>query len=174
MDFVVELPESDGYNAIYVCVDRLTKMAHFIPTTTTVNSEQTAKLYYHHVFKNHGLLHDIVSDRGPQFKFTCHLLEKLEIQGNRSTSHHPQSDGQTERVNQMLEQYLRVYCDYQQNNWHELLPLSEFFYNNSQNASIYMSPFFANHGYHPRILVHATVESANPSVEALTAKLQAT
>jgi transposase InsO family protein len=174
MDFVVELPESDGYNTIYVCVDRLTKMAHFIPTTTTVDSEQTAKLYYRHVFKNHGLPRDIVSDRGPQFvsQFTRHLLEKLEIQGNRSTSHHPQSDGQTERVNQTLEQYLRVYCDYQQNDWHELLPLAEFVYNNSQNASTRMSPFFANYGYHPRILVHAAVESANPSVEALTAKLQ--
>jgi transposase InsO family protein len=150
-------------------------MAHFIPTTTTVDSGQTAKLYYRHVFKNHGLPRDIVSDRGPQFvsQFTRHLLEKLEIQGNRSTSHHPQSDGQTERVNQTLEQYLRVYCDYQQNNWHELLPLAKFIYNHSQNASTRMSPFFANYGYHPRMLVHAAVESANPSVEALTVKLQA-
>ena len=66
--------------------------------------------------------------------------------GNRSTAYHPQSDGQTERVNQTLEQYLRIYCDYQQDDWHQLLPLAEFIYNNMQNASTRVSPFFANYG----------------------------
>ena len=176
MDYIVELPESEGHNAIYVCVDRLTKMAHFIPTTTRVTAEQTAQLFYRYVFKDHGLPCDIVSDRGPQFisQFTRHLLEKLGIQGNRSTSHHPQSDGQTERVNQTLEQYLRVYCDYQQDNWYELLPLAEFVYNNTQNASTRMSPFFANKGYHPRCRINIATESANPAVEALADKLRTT
>jgi hypothetical protein len=170
MDFIVELPESDRYDMIYVCVDRLTKMAHFIPTTTTVNSKQlTAKLYYCHMFTNHSLPYDIVSDRGPQFvsQFTCHLLEKLEIQGNQSTSHRLQSGGQMERVNQTLEQYLWVYCDYQQNNWHELLPLAELIYNNSQNASTPMSPFFTNYGYHPQIL-HIALSNPPRSLKAAT------
>ena len=133
MDYIAELPKSEDYDAIYVCVDRFTKMAHFIPTHTTVTAEQTAQLFYRHVWKHHGLPTDIVSDRGPQFvaKFTRRLLEKLEVSGNRSTAFHPQSDGQTERVNQTLEQYLRVYCDYHQDNWYELLPLAEFVYNNA-------------------------------------------
>jgi transposase InsO family protein len=101
MDFIVELPKSEGYDAIYICVDRLTKMPHFIPTNTTVTAEQTAQLFYRHIWKHHGLPANIVSDRGTQFvaKFTQHLLERLDIQGNRSTAYHPQSDGQTEQVN---------------------------------------------------------------------------
>jgi hypothetical protein len=175
MDFIVELPPSEGYDAIFVCVDRLTKMAHFIPTTSDVTAEQAAQLYCRHVWKHHGLPVDTVSDRGPQFvsHFTRHLLKRLDIQGNRSTAFHPQSDGQTERVNQTLEQYLRIYCDYQQDDWHQLLPLAEFVYNNSQNSSTRVSPFFANYGYHPRCSVTVTPsESANPAVETLVDKLQ--
>jgi len=114
MDFVVELLTSQGYDTIFVCVDRSTKMAYFCPTNTTITAEGTADLYLRHVFKHHGLPKDIVSDRGSQFvsKFTRPLLELCEVKGNRSTAFHPESDGQTERVNQMLEQYLRIYCSY--------------------------------------------------------------
>src|SRR5256714_10914032 len=93
------------------------------------------RLYLRYVFKNHGLPKDIVSDRGTQFvsKFTCALLGLCDITANRSTSFHPESDGQTERVNQTLEQYLRIYCDYHQDNWSQLLPLAEFVYNNAKN-----------------------------------------
>ena len=173
MDFIVELPKSEGYDAIYVCVDRLTKMAHFIPTNTTVTAEQTAQLFYRHIWKHHGLPADIVSDRGTQFvaKFTRHLLERLDIQGNRSTAYHPQSDGQTERVNQTLEQYLRVYCGYHQDDWHQLLPLAEFVYNNAQNSSTRVSPFFANYGYHPRCKVTVATDSVNPAADGLVEKL---
>jgi len=176
MDFIVELPPSDGYDAIFVCVDRLTKMAHFVPTTSDVTAEQAAQLYCQHVWKLHGLPVDTVSDRGSQFvsHFTRHLLKRLDIQGNRSTAYHPQSDGQTERVNQTLEQYLRIYCDYQQDDWHQLLPLAEFVYNNTQNSSTRISPFFANYGYHPRCSVTvANAESTNPAAEALLDRLQA-
>ena len=116
MDFIVQLPLSNGYDAIYVCVDRFTKMAHFCPTNSTITAEGTAALYLEHVFKNHGLPDDIVSDRGTQFvsKFTRRLLELLEVTGNRSTAYHPQSDRQTERTNQTLEQYLRTYCGFHQ------------------------------------------------------------
>jgi hypothetical protein len=172
----VELPSSNGFNAIFVCVDRLTKMAHFIPTNTTVTAEESAELYLKQVFQLHGLPGDIVSDRGAQFtsKFTRRLLELLDIRGNKSTSHHPQSDGQTERVNQTLEQYLRIYCDYQQGNWNELLPLAEFVYNNSESASTKMTPFFANHGFHPRctLKISTTEDSTNPTAEDWAAKLQ--
>ena len=175
MDFIVELPPSEGLDAIYVCVDRLTKMVHFIPTKTTITAEGTARLFYQHVWKHHGLPTDIISDRGPQFvaKFTRQLLKCLGVEGNRSTAFHPQSDSQTERVNQTLEQYLRIYCDYHQDDWAQLLPLAEFIYNNTQNASTRVSPFFANYGYHPRCTVTVAAGCANPAAEGFADKLKA-
>ena len=115
MDYIIELPLSDGFNAILVCVDRLTKMTHFCPITTNVTAEDTAQLYLQYVFKHHGLSDDIVSDRGSQFtsRFATRLLHLCKIHSNKSTAFHPQSDDQTERVNQVLEQYLRIFCDYQ-------------------------------------------------------------
>jgi Integrase zinc binding domain len=172
MDFIVELPESNGFNAILVCVDHFTKMAHFRPTTTNVTSEDTAELYLRYVFKHHGLPSDIVSDRGTQFvsRFSKRLYELCKIKHNKSTAYHPQSDGQTERVNQVLEQYLRIFCDYQQDNWFELLPLAEFSYNNAQHASTLMSPFFANYGVNPRFSLQASNDSSqNPAAEDLVA-----
>ena len=110
MDFIVELPLAGGYDAVLVTMDCFTKMAHFLPMTSNVTAEQPMQLYYQHVWKLHGIPEDIVSDRGPQFisHFMQCLLQKPEIWGNRSMAYHPQSDGQTERVNQMLEQYLRI------------------------------------------------------------------
>jgi len=119
MDFVIQLPLSQGYDAIYVCVDWFMKMAHFVATNSNITAEGTGDLYLRNIFKGHGLPEDIVSDRGSQFvsKFTRRLLELVEVKGNRSTAYYPQSDGQTERTNQTMEQYLRVYCDYRQDNW---------------------------------------------------------
>jgi hypothetical protein len=176
MDFIVELPESNGFNAILVCVDRFTKMAHFCPTTTNVTSEETAALYLRYVFKHHGLPTDIVSDRGTQFvsRFSQRLYDLCKIKHNKSTAYHPQSDGQTERVNQVLEQYLRIFCDYQQDNWFELLPLAEFSYNNAQHASTLMSPFFANYGVNPRFSLQVSNDpSQNPAAEDLVTRLKA-
>ena len=178
MDFIVQLPLSDGYDAIYVCVDRFTKMAHFCPTNSTITAEGTAGLYLKHVFRSHGLPDDIVSDRGTQFvsKFTRRLLELLEVTGNRSTAYHPQSDGQTERTNQTLEQYLRTYCGFHQDDWSQLLPLAEFTYNNAQSASTGMSPFFANYGYHPRATLRVRTRETgahdNPGAETLVERLR--
>ena len=116
MDFIVQLLRSDGYDAVYVCVDRLTKMTHFIPMNTTVMVKETTQLFYQYIWKHHGLPTDIVSDWGSQFvaKFTQYLLARLDIQGNQSTAYHPQLDDQMEWVNQTLEQYLRVYYGYHQ------------------------------------------------------------
>src|SRR5579859_2813166 len=102
MDFIMDLVPSSGYNAIYVCVDHLTKMAHFIPTTTKVTAEETTRLYYRDVWRLHRLPADIVSDCSAEFisKFTCQLRDLFDIEGNRSASHHPQSDSQMECVNQ--------------------------------------------------------------------------
>lgn len=176
IDYIVQLPPSQGSDAIVVAVDRLTKMAHFVATTSDVTAEQTADLYLRNVFRQHGLPSDIVSDRGTQFvsKFTRRLLELLEVKGNRSTAYHPESDGQTERVNQTLEQYLRIYCDFHQDDWHDLLPLAEFVYNNAKNSSTGISPFYANYGYNPRATARVqTTDSAyeHPAAESLLAHL---
>jgi len=151
MDFIVGLPESKGYNAILVIVDRFSKMAHFIPTTNEVNASETADLFLNNIYRLHGLPSDIVSDRGTIFtsNFWTSLMKLLNVTINLSSSFHPQSDGQTERVNQILEQFLRLNCDYMQDDWVNLLPFAEFAYNNSQHSSTKMSPFFANNGVHP-------------------------
>jgi hypothetical protein len=108
VDFIVELPESHGYNTIMCVVDSLTKCTHFIMTHTTINANGTALLFLKEVWKHHGTPRVVVSDRGPQFivGFTCKLYKLLEIKLVLSTAYHPQTDGQTERVNQVLEGYL--------------------------------------------------------------------
>src|SRR6202161_2438301 len=155
-DFIVELPKSNGYDTILVVVDRLTKMAHFIPTTVNVDARQTAQLLMDNVWKLHGTPRDIVSDRGPQFasKVTRSLFNLIGIQSNLSTAYHPQTDGQMERVNGILEQYLRIFSSHRQDDWAKLLPLAEFAYNNAEHASTGMSPFFATYGFHPTLTTH--------------------
>ena len=116
---------------------------------------------------------DIVSDHGPQFvfKFTRRLLDLCDVKGNQSTAYHPQSDGQTGRVNQVLEQYLRTFCDYRQDDWYQLLPLAEFAYNNASHASTKMSPFYANYGYHPRATVKPIIDAVNPTAETFISRI---
>jgi hypothetical protein len=152
-DFIVELPPSKGYTAIAVWVCRLTKMAHFVPCSTSVTAEHTARIFIQQIYRLHGLPEDIVSDRGTQFvsRFWTKTCDSLNIKRNLSTLFHPQSDGQTERVNQVLEQYLRCYASWHQDNWSDLLPLAEFAYNNSVHRSTGVSPFFATYGFHPRL-----------------------
>ena len=154
MDFIVSLPESNNYTAILVIVDRLTKMSHFIPTTNNVDAPQTAQLFFDHIYRYHGLPSDIISDRGSIFTSTFwnELMKLLNVKLNLSTPYHPQTDGQTERVNQSLEIYLRLYCDYFQDNWSKLLTLAEFSYNNISHSATKYSPFFANYGQHPKAL----------------------
>jgi transposase InsO family protein len=174
MDFIVELLPSEGYDAIFICGDRFMKMAHFIPITSNVTVEQAAQLYCRHVWKLHVLSVDTVSDQGPQFvsRFTQYLLKQLDIQGNQFSACHPQSEGQMEWVNQTPEQYVQIYCDHQQDDWHQLLPLAEFVYNNTQNSSTHVSPFFANYSYHPHCSITvATPGSINPAAEALVDQL---
>jgi transposase InsO family protein len=180
MDFVTDLPlskkdhRSSTMNAILVVVDRLTKMAHFLPCQKTINAEETATLLLHEVFKLHGLPEDITSDRGPQFasKFWARLFELLGAKINLSSAYHPQTDGQSERVNQVLEQYLRCFIDHQQSNWSELLPLAELAYNNSRHASTRQTPFFANYGYHPRFEIQSPTTPMVPSAESRVAQIQ--
>jgi transposase InsO family protein len=152
MDFITGLPENDGNNALWVVVDRLTKMAHFVPCSDTLQPQGLADLFVKHVVRPHGLPTGIISDRGSLFtsKFWTRVSQALGISRDLSTAFHPETDGQTERVNAILEQYIRAYCSYQQDDWNRLLPIAEFSYNNTQSETIKTTPFFANYGYHPR------------------------
>nr|XP_031857102.1 uncharacterized protein CI109_007532 [Kwoniella shandongensis]KAA5524173.1 hypothetical protein CI109_007532 [Kwoniella shandongensis] len=152
MDFVEELPKSKGYNSILVVVDRLTKWAVFIPTTTKLTALGCVDLIVDNIITQHGLPSSIVSDRGSKFtsRVWDGVCKSLGIKASLSTAWHPQTDGQTERVNQVLEQYLRIFTSYKQDNWSSLLSLASFSYNNSVHSAIKMSPFFANYGYDPR------------------------
>jgi len=153
MDFIDQLPESQGFDAILVVIDRLTKMGVLVASTTRVTAEELAVLFVQHVFSKHGTPSDIVSDRGNKFTsaFWTTLSKALGIKQSMSTAYHPQTDGQTERVNQVVETYLRMYINYDQNDWSTYLPLAEFCYNNSPHSATGESPFFLNKGYHPTL-----------------------
>ena len=151
VDLIGELPESAGYNAICVVVDRFSKQIHVVPTQTSLTAHGMAKIYRDQVFRLHGIPRKIIHDRGPQFesKFMKDFYRMVGIEGNPSTAYHPQTDGQTERLNQEIEQYLRLFIDHHQSDWAEWLSLAEFAYNNKVQTSLGHSPFFVNQGYHP-------------------------
>ena len=153
-DFITDLPPSNGKDSVLVFVDRMPKMAHFIPCLKSTSTPDFAQLFIAHVVRLHGLPDSIVSDCGSIFtsKFWSSLASILNIDPRKSTAFHPQTDGQTERTNQTLETYLRIFTNYQQDDWFDLLPLAEFTYNNARHESTKMSPFYANYGYHPRFL----------------------
>ena len=163
MDFIEQLLKSSGYTAILVVVDCLTKQAIFIPTHDTITSADLAKLFVLHVFSKHGVPSHVTSNCGSKFvsHFFRSLRKALDMQLHFTSGYHLEGDGQTERTNQTLEQYLRVYSNYQQDNWSDLLPLAEFTYNNAPSAATGISPFYANKGYHLNISVHLERELAS-------------
>jgi hypothetical protein len=131
MDFITDLPLSKGYNSLFVVVNRLSKATILSPCNKTITAEETSRLYLANVWRRTGLPCQVISDRGPQFasKVMQEIWNKLGVKISMSTAFHPQTDGETERVNQELEQYLRVFCNFQANNWAELLPFMEFAHN---------------------------------------------
>jgi len=152
-DFITKLPIAQGYDSVLVVVDQLTKMVHFVPTTEKTLAEGLARLFKDNVWKLHGLPESIISDRGLQFVagIMQELNRMLGIESKLSTVFHPQTDGQTERVNQELEQYLRMFIDHRQEQWPDWLETVEFTYNNKVHSSTKMSPFKANYGQDPRM-----------------------
>src|SRR5438552_780654 len=151
LDLIAPLPKSSSYNAILVIVDKSTKKAVFVPTNTTLTSKGFAKLLVHHWIKHFGLPQTITSDRGPQFiaEFTQAFYDSCRIKGTPSTAFHPQTNRQTEHVNQELEIYLRFFVNSLQNNWHELLPLAEFSYNDHAHSTTCISPHYTTLGFYP-------------------------
>jgi len=149
MDFIVGLPRTQkGFDSIWVVVDRLTKSAHFIPVNTRYSTKRYAELYVERILCLHGIPKTIISDRGSQFtaRFWEQLHTCLGTRVIRSSAYHPQTDGQTERINQILEDMLRACVLTYPQKWDQCLPLAEFSYNNSYQESIKMAPFEALYG----------------------------
>jgi hypothetical protein len=155
-------------------VNSLTKCVHFIPTHTTLNTKGTALLFLKEVWKHHGTPRVVVSDRGPQFvaAFTRELYKHLGIKLAMSAAYHPQTDGQMEHVNQVLEGYLRTFTSRQQDDWDNLLPSGKFHYNNSVHSLTQQTPFMVDTGRHPRMgfepqQLQSTLESVNELAERI-------
>ena len=153
LDFITKLPVSQGYDAILTITDHdCTKAALFIPCKESMTAEETVGLIVQHVFPRFGLPLKFISNRDPKFasRFIRGLCKATGTTQNISTAYHPRTDGQSERTNQWLEQYLRFWVNERQDNWHTYLPLAEFAHNNWPNETMGESPFFVLYGFNPR------------------------
>lgn len=180
MDFVTQLPSSKdpvtgyAYDSIFVVVDRFTKAAEFVPFRHNYTAEQLARIFLDKIVRHHGIPESIISDRDKLFtsNFWTTFLASIGTKKKLSTAYHPQTDGQTERVNQTMETYLRIYCNEQQDNWVSLLPMAQIAYNNKLSEATGTTPFFANHGRHPNLFTrnldtNIRTELAQNTVETL-------
>jgi len=163
-DFISQIPESQGKTQIIVVVDRFTKMAHFIGLHENATAKDVADTFLREVWKLHGLPTEIIADMHAKFsgEFWESLCKMLRVKRRMSTAYHHQTDGQTERTNQVLEGYLRTFVNYDQNDWYQLLLLGEHAYNNSATNAHKMTPFFANYGFHPQTEWMKEREAQNP------------
>lgn len=157
MDFITDLPPSrireEVVDSILVVIDRFTKMSYYIAVSCEMTAKDMADILLERVFVVTGFPNSIISDRGSLFtsKFWKELCFQLGIKRKLSTAFHPQTDGQTERQNQVLEHYLRAYVNQRQDDWPQLLPAAAMAYNNSKHASTKMTPYQAFAGFHPRM-----------------------
>ncbi|KAL0408452.1 UNVERIFIED_CONTAM: Transposon Ty3-G Gag-Pol polyprotein [Sesamum radiatum] len=168
MDFVEGLPNSEGKNSILVVVDRFTKYAHFLGLSHPYSAETVARLFLNNVYKLYGLSLNIVTDRDKIFtsQFWSTLFKALNIQLSLTTAYHPQSDGQTERVNQCLETYLRCMCHLKPKSWAKWLSLAEHWYNTNFHQSLRTTPFEALYGYAPTpFSLEPYIETDHPDVD---------
>jgi hypothetical protein len=153
MDFMEGLPKSEGFDVIMVIVDRLTKVAHFVPLQHPFSAQQVAQAFWDNIIKLHGVPHTIVSDRDKVFTSAVwrKMMDAAGTKLHHSTAYHPQTDAQTERVNQCLKMYLRCAIHHTPNQWRRWLLAAEFWYNSSHHASLNCSPFKALYGRDPHM-----------------------
>lgn len=174
MDFIEGIPKSGGFNCILVVVDKFSKYAYFLALSHPFTALDVAQTFIDNIFKLHGLPTAIITDRDKIF--TSHLWQelfnKLKVELKISSAYHPQTDGQTERVNQCLETYLRCFVHACPTKWHKWLGLAEYWYNTSYHSSLERSPFLVLYGYEPR---HFGINIAQPCpIEDLEAWLSDT
>ncbi len=176
VDMITGLPESNGYDAIIMIVDRFSKEIIPIACSTELSSEGWVKILRDEVYAKHRMPQVVISDRGTIFisKFMKDLYDLLQIKGNASTAFHPQTDGQTEQVNQEIEKYLCIFVNHLQTNWAEWLSLTAFAHNNRIHSSTRKSPFEVNYGYNPTILPSAkpAVPFRTPASTIFVSKMQ--
>ena len=175
MDYITDLPESDGYNAIQVVVDHdVSKAAVFSPCTKNITAEGAVDILQRDVYSRFGLPAKVISDRGPQFtsKAFRELHRSLGIETALSTAYHPQTDGQTERVNQELDLALRIYCANNPENWAKLLPQFEFAHNQRTHSVTGKSPFELLYGFQPEAIGTVRTNQKHPSTEERLRNLQ--
>ncbi|KAL0319602.1 UNVERIFIED_CONTAM: Transposon Ty3-G Gag-Pol polyprotein [Sesamum radiatum] len=168
MDFIEGLPKSEGKDCILVVVDRLTKYAHFLALTHPFSAETVARIFMDHIYKLHGLPINIVSDRDKVFTgtFWKELFKLLGTTLSLSTAYHPQTDGQTERVNQCIENYLRCMCHMRPKQWNRWLSLAEYWYNTNFHTGLKLTPFHALYGYLPGPLtIDPYIPTTHPEVK---------
>jgi len=149
VDFITDLPNVKGYNQCWVIVDMFTKMAHFIPLKNR-KAKELALIFVREVWRLHGLPKRVISDPDTVFmsSFWSEVMRLLEVELDKSSAYHSQSDGQTEPVNQVLEHYLRTYGMWDQDDWVDLLPFEEFCYNNTIHTATKQTQFFAAYHQH--------------------------
>jgi transposase InsO family protein len=172
MDFIGGLPKSQGKDVLWVIIDKFTKYCHLIPLAHPFKASELAQLFLDVIYKLHGLPSKIITDRDPLFtsNFWKELMSKLGVGLNFSTSYHPQSDGQTERLNQCVETYLRCMVFHRPKEWVKWVSLAEWWYNTNFHSALQVTPFEALYGYAPPQLSLGTIpKSINQTVnEVLT------
>ena len=151
-------------------------MVHYKPVKVTINAPDLAKVIINVVVRHHSLPDSIITDLGSFFtsKFWSSVRYFIGIKRRLLTAFHPQTEGQTERQNNTMEAYLRVFVNFEQNDWVRLLPMAEFAYNTTKNASTGYTPFELNCGYHPRVSYKKDLDlrSKSKTVEELSSKLR--
>ena len=172
MDLITALPKSkSGNDAIVVFVDKLTKMVHYVATTTSVTAPQLATIFMREVVRLHGVPESILSDRDP--RFTAHFWRafwsQLGTTLTMSTAYHPQTDGQTERANRTLEEMLRARINFQQTDWDEHLATAELAINNAKQASTGFSPFYLNFGQEVQLPLDRAIAGLRPTTNPVAA-----
>jgi len=166
LDFIEGLPLSASFNYIMVVVDLLTKYSHFIPLKHPFMAAGVAQSFFNTIYRLHGLPQSLVSDRDRIFTshFWSELFKLADVKLCHSSAYHPQSDGQTERVNQCLETYLRSFVHACPTKWSSWLTAAEFWYNTCTHSTTGRTPFEALYGYPPRLLPVALGSTANEEV----------
>lgn len=172
MDFITDLPQSKGFDALFVVVDHnLTKGIVLMPCNKTIDALGTSKLYHENIYRRFRLPTKLISNRGPQFasKVFQELCRKTGMKSAMSTAHHPQTDGQTERTNQEIKAYLRIYCGSHPETWTDHISDLEFSHNQRTHSATHQSPFALMMGYEPTAIPPITTKTLIPS---LTDRLQ--
>ena len=174
VDFIMKFPMSKGHDSILVVCDRFSKMSHFVAMIEKTTAKDLVRLFRDNMWKLHGLPESVILDRGPQFAagLIKELNKMLGIETKQSTAYYLETDGQMERTNQELKQYLRMYVNHRQNNWVEQLATAEFAFNNKVHMATKSLPFQINYGKEPRISFDIRKKGKNGKAEEFAKEMK--